>query len=239
MTALVVQARIDSSRLHGKSLLPLNGRHLIFRVMEALGALSVGAKVLACPEDSVSAFSQLAVEAGFLLVVGPKEDVLARYCLAINRTGADRIIRATGDNPFVFVDAATAINDEALELNADYAAYSDLPCGAGIESVSSEALLRAEREAKDPAEREHVCPYIYNHPELFRIHKPPAPPVWREPEIRITVDTHDDYEKAIALYRRVLSMSPEKRHCGENIIAAYKGLFAGNAPIDGSSGRSE
>ena len=49
MTALVLQARIDSSRLPGKSLLPLNGKHLIFRVMEALGVLSVDAKVLACP----------------------------------------------------------------------------------------------------------------------------------------------------------------------------------------------
>jgi len=229
MTALVLQARIDSTRLHGKSLLPLNGKHLIFRVMEALGAISVGAKVLACPEDCVSAFSQLAVEAGFLLVAGSKEDVLARYCLAIRRTGADRIIRATGDNPFVFVDAASAINDEAIELNADYAAYLDLPYGAGVESVSSEALLRAEKEAKDPAEREHVCPYLYNHPEIFRLHRPPAPSVWRAPEIRLTVDTHDDYERALALYRRLLSFPLEERNRGENVIAAYRKLFAGES----------
>jgi spore coat polysaccharide biosynthesis protein SpsF len=235
VTALVLQARIDSSRLHGKSLLPLNGKHLIFRVMEALGALPVDAKILACPEDSVSAFSQLAVEAGFLLVAGPKDDVLARYCLAIRRTGADRIIRATGDNPFVFVDAAAAINSEAIEQNADYAAYSDLPYGSGVESISSEALLRAEREAETPAEREHVCPYLYNHPEIFRLHRPTAPPRWRGPEIRLTVDTHDDYERALALYRRLFSLSQEERYLGENIIAAYKSLFA----EDAAPGRSE
>ena len=227
MTALILQARIDSSRLSGKSLLPLNGRHLIFRVMQALGALSVDAKVLACPEDSVSAFSQLAVEAGFLLIVGSKDDVLARYCLAIRRTGADRIIRATGDNPFVFVDAAGAINGEAIELGADYAAYQDLPYGAGVESVSSEALLRAESEAKAPAEREHVCPYLYSHPELFHLHRPPAPPRWRGPEIRVTVDTNEDYERALTLYRRLASLPPEEQNLGENVIAAYKSLFAG------------
>jgi len=227
MTALVLQARIDSSRLPGKTLLPLNGKHLIFRVMEALGALSVGAKILACPEDSVSRFTLLAEEAGFSVVPGPKEDVLARYCLAIRRSGADRIIRATGDNPFVFVDAAEAINGEALEQNADYAAYTDLPYGAGVESVSSEALLRAEREAKTPVEREHVCPYLYNHGELFRLHRPPAPPRWRDPEIRITVDTHDDYVRALALYKHLASLPPEERNHGEKVIAAYKSLFAG------------
>jgi spore coat polysaccharide biosynthesis protein SpsF len=203
--------------------------------MEALGALSVGAKILACPEDSVSAFSQLAVEVGFLLVAGPRDDVLARYCMAIRRTGADRIIRATGDNPFVFIDAAAAINDEAVEQNADYAAYSELPYGAGVESVSSEALLRAEREAKLPAEREHVCPYLYNNPELFRLHRPPAPPRWRGPEIRLTVDTHDDYERALAIYRRLFTLPPEERNLGENIIAAYKSIFAGDTAQRGSS----
>ena len=230
MTALVLQARVDSSRLHGKSLLPLNGKHMIYRVMEALGALSVDAKILACPEDSVSAFSQLAAEAGFLLIAGPKDDVLARYCMAIRRTGADRIIRATGDNPFVFVDAAAAINGEAVELNADYAAYAELPYGAGVESVSSEALLRAEREAEAPAEREHVCPYLYNHPELFRLHRPPAPPRWRGPEIRLTVDTHDDYQRALAIYRRLFTLPAEERCLGEKIIAAYKSVIADAAP---------
>ena len=229
MTALVLQARIDSSRLPGKSLLPLNGRHLIFRVMEALGALSVDAKILACPEDSVSVLALLAGEMGFSVIPGPREDVLARYCLAIRSSGADRIIRATGDNPFVFVDAAAAINGEALEQNADYAAYSELPYGAGVESVASEALLRAEREAKAPAEREHVCPYLYNHPELFRLHRPPAPPRWRAPEIRVTVDTHDDYVRALALYRHLASLPPEERNHGENVIAAYKSLFAGES----------
>ena len=239
MIALILQARIDSSRLHGKSLLPLDGKQLIFRVMESLRPLPVDTKVLACPEDSVSAFSRLAMEAGFLLIAGPKEDVLARCCLAIRRTRADRIIRATGDNPFVFVDAAAAINAEALEISADYAAYQELPCGAGVESVSSEALLRAEREALAPAEREHVCPYLYNHPELFRLHRPPAPPRWREPAIRVTVDTQDDYERALTLHNHLLSLPQEERNLGENVIAAYKSLFAGNAPKDDFSGGGE
>ena len=222
MTALVLQARLDSSRLPGKAMLCLGGKPLVFRAMEALNSPSWGAKILACPEDSVSSFAPLAEEAGFALIPGPKEDVLARYCLAIRSCGAERIVRATGDNPFAFIDAALALNLEAQALDADYAAYSGLPYGAGVEAVASEALLRAEKQAKAPNEREHVCPYLYAHPELFRLHRPLAQPCWQGPELRITVDTREDYEQALVLYERLLSLPLEERRMGAKIIAACK-----------------
>jgi spore coat polysaccharide biosynthesis protein SpsF len=227
VTALVLQARIDSSRLNGKSLLPLGDRPLVFRVMEALAFLPCEKKILACPEDSVSAFAPLAEEVGFILVPGPKEDVLARYCLAIRKFGADRVIRATADNPFVFVDAAIAIESEASALGADYAGYFGLPYGAGVESVASEALLRAEREAEAPDEREHVCPYLYRHPELFRLHRPLAPRRWQGPDCRITVDTKEDYDRANSLYERLSSLPLEKRNLGENVLSVYESLWKG------------
>ena len=229
MTALVLQARLDSTRLPGKSMLPLDGRPLIFRVMEAFAFSPWEEKILACPEDCVSSFAPLAQEAGFTIVTGPKDDVLARYCIAVRRCGADRIIRATGDNPFVFTDAAAALHREAIDANADYAAYDALPLGAGVESVASEALLRAEREAELAMEREHVCPYLYGHPELFRLHRPPAPAAWQGTDLRLTVDTDEDYNRAQALYRRLQSLPPEKRNLGENIISVYRNMFANDA----------
>jgi len=227
MTALVLQARLDSSRLSGKALLPLGDKPIVFRVMEALAFLPCEKKILACPEDSVSSFAPLAEEAGFVLVPGPKEDVLARYCLAIRKSGADRVIRATADNPFVFVDAAGAIESEAAALGADYAGYFSLPVGAGVESVASEALLRAEREAKAPEEREHVCPYLYRHPELFRLHRPLAPRRWQCPEYRITVDTKEDYERALSLYERLSSLPQGERNLGETVLSICECLWKG------------
>ena len=222
MTALVLQARLDSSRLRNKSMLPLGGRPFIFRVMEAFGSSPWEEKILACSEDSVSAFAPLAEETGFTLVSGPKEDVLARYCLAIRRCGAERVVRATGDNPFVFIDAAAALNREAADLGADYAGYGGMPYGAGVESVSSGALLRAEEEAVDAAEREHVCPYLYKRPEFFKLHRPLAPKRWQCPGLRLTVDTLEDYERAQALYESLFSLPPEERLLGEKIIDTYK-----------------
>jgi len=222
MTALIVQARLGSTRLPRKALLPLAGKPLILRVMEALKPLPCDAHVLACPEADVPAFQPLARAAGFLLVGGPQDDVLARFCLVIRRLHADRIIRATGDNPFVFADAAGSLAEEALAQKADYAAYGELPYGAGVEAVSAAALLRAEAEAREPEEREHVCPYLYNNPGLFKLHRPAAPSQWRRPEIRLTVDTAEDFARAEKLYAALGKAHGEsvERYYGKNIIAA-------------------
>jgi spore coat polysaccharide biosynthesis protein SpsF len=218
--AVVLQARMDSSRLPGKSLLPLGGKPLIFRVMEALNRVSAELRVLACPEDSAAAFAPLADEAGFTLFTGPKDDVLRRYCLALRHFGIQRLIRATGDNPFVFADAAAAINASAQAMNADYAGYGGLPPGAGVESVSATALFRAEAQAAATYEKEHVCPYLYNHPELFLLHRPPAPPHWQG-VFRLTVDTAEDYERAQLLYAE-LDRLGEERYRGATIINAHR-----------------
>jgi spore coat polysaccharide biosynthesis protein SpsF len=225
MTALILQVRLDSSRLYRKALLPLNGRPLISAVMEALKTVPCDLHILACPEDSLGEFRPLAEAGGFELVSGPKEDVLGRYAQAIRVFSPDRIIRATGDNPFVFADAAGAIHREGTELNADYAGYSGLPYGAGVESVSAEALLRADREASSRLEREHVCPYLYAHPEWFLLHRPLAPLVWQAPSLRLTVDTPGDYRYAESLSRALAEIFPEEaRYRGETIIGISRKL---------------
>ena len=219
MTGIVLQARLDSSRLPGKALLPLGEKPILFRVMQALNHVTADARILACSEDSFDAFKPLAQEAGFEIISGSKDDVLGRFCKVIRHFSLKRVIRATGDNPFVFADTANAINEEAAALNADYAGYSGLPYGAGVESIKAEALLRAEKEASERHEREHVCPYLYNHAELFTLHRPLAPLDWQRPDIRITVDTQEDYEKAKKLYTEL--QNEEDLYCGSIIIKTY------------------
>jgi spore coat polysaccharide biosynthesis protein SpsF len=191
--------------------------------MEALNHVPSDIRILACTEDSLSSFTSLAQEAGFQIFAGPKEDVLERYCMAIRKYSIKRVIRATGDNPFVFADAAVSINDEAVSVNADYAGYINLPYGAGVESVAASALLRAADEASLPSEREHVCPYLYNHPELFSVHRPNAPACWNYPDIRLTVDTQEDYNRAAELYSAL--KNEQKKYHGETIIKKYSGVF--------------
>ncbi|MDR2073287.1 MAG: NTP transferase domain-containing protein [Spirochaetaceae bacterium] len=227
MTALILQARLDSRRLPGKSLLPLDGEALVFRVMEALAGVPCDLRILACPEDAGGPFLPLAKRAGFELHTGPKEDVLARYCGAIGRFfphpagDSSRIIRATADNPFVFADAAAAIAEESAALGADYGGYAGLPLGAGVEAVSAAALLRAEKEADKDEDREHVCPYLYRRPDLFRLHRPLAPRCWQDDPrrpLRLTVDTPGDYRRAQKLYRDLNGSPGKNRYLGKVIL---------------------
>jgi spore coat polysaccharide biosynthesis protein SpsF len=225
MTALILQGRLDSSRLPNKALLPLGEKPMILRVMEALKSAPVDIHILACPEDSFTAFEPLAKAGGFELISGPKSDVLRRYCIAIRHYAVDWVIRATGDNPFVFVDAVLALERETRALGADYGGYSALPYGAGVEIVRARSLLQAEEEADTETEREHVCPFLYNHPERFLLHRPLAPPPWQGREIRLTVDTPEDYEQSKQLYCALLSIPPEKRSKGETIISVFRKTF--------------
>ena len=222
MTAIVLQARIDSTRLPGKALLNIEDKPILFHVMEALNHVKADDRILACSEDSLSAFEPIAAECGFKIFAGPKEDVLERYCQVIRKYSINRVIRATGDNPFVFADAAEAINSEAVSLNADYAGYLNLPYGAGVESVAASALLLAAKDA-NTFEREHVCPYLYNNPEKFKVHRPEAPEQWRFPDIRLTIDTQVDFERAKDLYN--LLKNVPQRYNGDIIINKYLEIF--------------
>ena len=194
--------------------------------MEALNQVPAHLRILACPQDCVKDFTPLAEEAGFELFAGPKDDVLERYCMVIRHFGIDYLIRATGDNPFVFADAAAAINAEALTLGSDYAGFSGLPPGAGVEAVKAQTLLHAGEEASGTYDHEHVCPYLYTHPEKFLLHRPLAPIHWKAPDIGLTVDTEEDYKKAQILYAELEKFSANgERYKGSVIIKTFREIF--------------
>jgi spore coat polysaccharide biosynthesis protein SpsF len=208
MLGIVLQARMGSTRLSGKSLLPLGGSTLVEQAMAALALVKAELRVLATDEASAEALSPAAERRGFELLVGPADDVLARYCLAIKRYAIDRVVRATGDNPLVSYELANLLVARAAELPSDYSGYLGMPLGMGVEVVAAEALLRAEREAHLAREREHVCPYLYDHPELFRIDRPDAPSEYLLPEARVTVDTREDYDSVLRIFGALYSGEP-------------------------------
>jgi spore coat polysaccharide biosynthesis protein SpsF len=211
---VVVQVRLGSTRLARKALLPLGGATMTDQVLARLSLVPGAVHVLATDEASAADLEPIAARHSFDLVVGPAEDVLGRYCMVVRRFGLDRVIRATGDNPLVNHELARALIEwSAGEAAAglmvpDYAAYAGLPLGMGVEFVSARALLRAEAEAGAKDEREHVCPYLYRHPELFQITRPEPPAGWALPSGRVTVDTAEDYEAMLRLYGALYAGSP-------------------------------
>jgi spore coat polysaccharide biosynthesis protein SpsF len=208
MLAIVLQARMGSTRLPGKILLPLGGSTLIEQAMARLSLVPADLRVLATDEASAKALEPAAARRGFELLVGPAEDVLARYCLAIRRFGIDVLLRATGDNPLVSHELASLLVERRAFHPSDYAGFMGMPSGMGVELVAAEALLRAEAEAREGREREHVCPYLYEHPDLFRIDRPDAPDEYLLPGASVTVDTDRDYESMLRIYGALFDGRP-------------------------------
>ncbi len=200
MTIVVLQARMGSTRLPGKALLPLGGSSLLEQAMARLALVAADLRVLATDEASARSLAPAAERRGFELLVGPAEDVLARYCLAVARFRPDLVLRATGDNPLVSHELATLLLKRREERPSDYAGFLGMPVGMGVVLAAADARRRAEAEAREPAEREHVCPYLYGHPELFRVDRPEAPAEYLLPEARVTVDTAADYESVLRIY---------------------------------------
>jgi len=198
-TAIVVQARMGSTRLPGKVLLPVAGRPLLSYQLERLREARRAAGLLVATstlpaDDPIAA---LCWREGVACVRGPEQDVLRRYAMAAAAAGADAIARVTGDCPLIdpdLVDAAIA----AMEDGADRPDFvSNMlepgwPLGMAVEVATKVALFEADREAVDPDEREHVMPFIWRRPERYRVAL-----LTRSPDLshhRWTVDTPQDFE---------------------------------------------
>ena len=208
MTSVFLQVRLDSSRLPRKALLKLADLTVVEHAMRALDSVEADCRMLLTTLDSEAELRPLAEKSGWGLFVGPRDDVLARYVLAAREVGADRLVRATGDNPLVSAIMANAALKLFDETGACFAGYSELPLGAGVEIVDVSSLEEAFDEATDAHEREHVSPFLYHRPERYRIVVPPAPDGFRAPGTRITLDNPEDYAFLKRLYKDLYAGVP-------------------------------
>lgn len=192
----VVQARMGSSRLPGKVLAPLGGRPMLRFMLDRLAPLDLAHLVVATSTHARDdAVAREAASAGVAVVRGSEHDVLDRMRSALDAHPADTVVRLTGDCPLVdpaLVSAAIALH---CETGADYTSNvlpRTFPKGLDVEVMSAGALLEAALEATDPPEREHVTPFLYRHPERFRLAN-----LWCPEDLgeeRWTVDTPEDLE---------------------------------------------
>ncbi|MFQ3621166.1 MAG: NTP transferase domain-containing protein [Spirochaetales bacterium] len=207
MIAVFLQARMDSSRLPGKALLPLQGKPIVQVIMQRLKHIEADLHLLVTDREGKQCFSAVAKEAGFLVFEGPKFDVLERFCQAIRAYQPGTVIRATGDNPLVSWELANQILKEHLSLQADYSALQGMPIGLGVEVIRAQSLLEAAQETEDPYDREHVTPFLYKNPQRYYLHRPLVELAYRG-RYRVTVDTEEDYQKIRSLYSRFQDPEP-------------------------------
>jgi spore coat polysaccharide biosynthesis protein SpsF len=164
--------------------------------------------VLVTEKKSIEALIPSAEKEGFQTFVGPEEDVLLRYVQAARHFHLSTVIRATGDNPLVSPLLAREIITIHKEKNGDVSHFIGMPLGLGVEVVETPALEKAEKDADDPYEREHLTTHLYRHPGTYTIVAPQCREKYRLPGIHISLDTPADYEIIKALYSDLYQGSP-------------------------------
>ncbi len=169
----IVQARMSSSRLPKKVLLPLAGKPVLAHVIERLQHCEMLNKIVVATSTDLSddAIAKWCLQNNINYYRGSLLDVLDRYYQAALIYQADVIVRITADCPMI----DPIIVDEVIEgfLAGNYDAYSlsgDFPDGLDCQVFRFDAIAKAWKDATLPSDREHVGPYIEKtHPELFRL----------------------------------------------------------------------
>ncbi|HOP64009.1 MAG TPA: glycosyltransferase family protein [Spirochaetota bacterium] len=208
--AAVIQARLNSTRLRSKALLPLCGIPMIQHVIERAKLISGTSVVILATGTGIDndPLEDIAGNCGITIFRGPENDVLERYYRAAENIQCDYVIRITGDNPLTDHIAASRALTYAREKGADHCTTSGIPLGTGVEVIRKTALEKAFREGIEPHHREHVTPYIKEHPELFRIEKYSSRMDNPFPDLRLTVDTEEDFKLMTEIYNRLYRGKP-------------------------------
>ena len=203
----IIQARIGSSRLYGKALADIGGRSMLARVVRRVRRARLVDRVEVATTTG-AADDRIVAECGRLGVAcfrGDAEDVLDRYHQAAVAARADAVVRVTADCPLIDPELIDGVVRAFLDWQPDFAANTlrrTYPRGLDTEVMTAAALARAWREARKPYERMHVTPYLYGHPEFFRLAAVAGGAVDLSSG-RWTVDTPEDLEFVRTVYRRL------------------------------------
>ena len=232
-TVAVIQARMGSTRLPGKVLEPIRGRPLVLWTVAAVAATAgVDEIVVATTKEREDDPLVAELTAGRIPVHrGSVHDVLRRVVDAAEPYGPDVVLRQTADNPFPDPTVMASQLQLLADGSFDYIGIAGLPLGIGAEVVAWSALVAADREATEPADREHVLPYVYARPGRFSIGTlPPLASPTRHG--RYTVDTPADLALARAVAERLPINEVPSLADLEAVLAANPDLARLNAGIE-------
>lgn len=204
----IVQARMGSARFPGKVMKEIAGKPMLELLVERVRRCrNINEVVIATGASPANLpIVNLSERIGCASFVGSEDDLLDRYYQAAKRYSADIIVRITGDCPLHdphIIDTAVDFYLKSEE-QFDYVSNVDppsFPDGFDLWVFPFKILEKAWKEARLPSEREHVCPYIWKNPQIFKIGRVSSPVDYSA--LRWTVDTPLDFEFVRAVYEHL------------------------------------
>ena len=221
---LIIQARMSSTRLSGKSMMPLAGKPIVYRMVERLkNCRKVDEIVIATsdqPEDQV--LIDLAKELNVSYFEGNLMDVRDRYLKAAEKFQADFIIRIPADNPMPdsneidkLIEFHLEHNPTGFSSNLAQVYNSGYLDGIGAEIFSTKLLQESVARSSSETVKEHVHRNFFDYStqtpvdsSWCPIASPKAPAELRRPDIILDINTMDDYTKIKRIYDNLYPKNP-------------------------------
>ena len=209
-----IEARMTSSRLPGKIMMSLAGRPSLEQIVDRVRrAKHVDQVVIATTTNwQDDAVEKWARAYGVSIYRGSEDDVLLRVLEAQRAFKGEIVVELTGDCPFLDPGIIDEVVRFYVEHDYNYVSNSKVrsyPLGFDVKVFSLADLEEVNRISQDPADREHVSLYLYEHPEKFSAHTLMAPPELHRPQMRICVDTPEDFAVAESIYNALYPKKPD------------------------------
>jgi spore coat polysaccharide biosynthesis protein SpsF (cytidylyltransferase family) len=209
-TIVLVAVRLKSTRLRQKALADLAGAPLIQRLVERLSQATVPEGLVLCTSDNPQddPLQQISEQLGVECFRGHELDVMSRFIQVARDKAAGTLVRVTGDNPLTDPQVMDAMLDEHHGANAEYTYTEDLPRGTRSEIIDTDALIRCHGLLQDPNASEYMT-LMLRRPDNFRVHQYHVTyQALKRPELRLTVDTEEDYNVLASIYRHFNGSPP-------------------------------
>ena len=221
---LILQARMDSTRLPGKTMMDLHGAPLLGRMLERVKRCGRCDEIVVATsrETQDDVIEDLAAEYSIACFRGSEHDVLDRYYQAAKAHDAGLVLRLPADNPVPEPEEIDRIiayhssTDNAYSSNLAEVLGNGYPDGIGAEAISFWALEKAWKTCKGAQEREHLHLSFYDYrtgkptnPEVFKVGTVQCPEAFRRPDLVFDVNTEEEYGFIRALYDYLYPLNPQ------------------------------
>jgi spore coat polysaccharide biosynthesis protein SpsF len=212
----IIQARMGSSRLPGKILLPLSDKPLLLRMVERVKASRLAGKIIVATtrEKSDDPVYGICISEKIPVFRGHPINLLDRHYKTALKYHPDVVVKIPSDCPMIDPAVIDKVIDHYISNQGKYDYVSNLhpatyPDGNDVEVMSMGALSRAWNEAYKPYELEHTTPYIWENPYKFRI----GNVKWETDKDysmshRFTIDYIEDYIFIKTIYDELFPVKP-------------------------------
>ncbi|RHW65215.1 acylneuraminate cytidylyltransferase [Clostridium botulinum] len=234
----IVQARMGSTRLSGKVLKKICGKTVLEHDIDRLRRVkNIDEIVIATTTlEKDNAIVKKCKILGAKYFRGAEDDVLSRYYYASKENNADIVVRVTSDCPLIDPEISENIIKYYIDNKNKYDYVSNTidrtyPRGLDTEVFSFKALKRAFKEAVSPRDKEHVTPYIWDNPQIFKSAQYKNSKDYSH--LRWTLDTEEDFDLINKIYNLLYPNMNSKFKFTDilNIYRKYPELYEINREI--------